>query len=55
MTNHAYLLLTPERPQKTPLVMKHLGQRHMQYVNLTYRHCDTLEPPTRGFSETGSQ
>lgn len=42
MTNHVHLLLTPERPDSTGLLMKHLGQRYVQYVNRTYRRSGTL-------------
>ncbi len=42
MTNHVHLLLTPERPQGPAQVMKHLGQRYVQYINRTYRRSGTL-------------
>jgi putative transposase len=42
MTNHVHLLLTPERPDSAGLLMKHLGQRYVQYVNRTYRRSGTL-------------
>ena len=42
MTNHVHLLLTPERTDSVALLMKHLGQRYVQYVNRTYRRSGTL-------------
>ena len=42
MTNHVHLLLTPEREDSAGLLMKHLGQRYVQYVNRTYRRSGTL-------------
>ena len=42
MTNHAHLLLTPERTDSAPQLMKHLGQRYVQYVNRVYRRSGTL-------------
>lgn len=42
MTNHVHLLLTPRRMDGPSLLMKHLGQRYVQYVNRTYRRSGTL-------------
>jgi len=42
MTNHVHLLLTPAREDGPSLLMKHLGQRYVQYVNRTYRRSGTL-------------
>ncbi|MDX9767777.1 MAG: transposase [Ectothiorhodospiraceae bacterium] len=42
MTNHVHLLLTPEKPDSAALLMKHLGQRYVQYINRTYRRSGTL-------------
>ena len=42
MTNHVHLLLTPEREDSAGLLMKHLGQRYVQYVNRVYRRSGTL-------------
>lgn len=42
MTNHVHLLVTPERSDSAALMMKHLGQRYVQYVNRTYRRSGTL-------------
>jgi putative transposase len=42
MTNHVHLLVTPEREDSAALMMKHLGQRYVQYVNRTYRRSGTL-------------
>lgn len=42
MTNHVHLLLTPEKPDSAALLMKHLGQRYVQYVNRVYRRSGTL-------------
>lgn len=42
MTNHVHLLLTPENEDSAALMMKHLGQRYVQYVNRTYRRTGTL-------------
>ena len=42
MTNHVHLLLTPEREDSAALMMKHLGQRYVQYINRSYRRSGTL-------------
>lgn len=42
MTNHVHLLLTPEWKNSAALLMKHLGQRYVQYVNRTYGRSGTL-------------
>jgi putative transposase len=42
MTNHAHLLLTSGKEDGPSLLMKHLGQRYVQYVNKTYRRSGTL-------------
>lgn len=42
MTNHVHLLLTPEKADSAALMMKHLGQRYVQYINRTYRRSGTL-------------
>ena len=42
MTNHVHLLLTPEEEDSAALMMKHLGQRYVQYVNRTYGRSGTL-------------
>jgi putative transposase len=42
MTNHVHLLLTPRKAAGASLLMKHLGQRYVQYVNKTYRRSGTL-------------
>lgn len=42
MTNHVHLLLTPQREDSAALMMKHLGQRYVQYINRTYRRSGTL-------------
>jgi len=42
MTNHVHLLLTPQRADSASLLMKHLGQRYVQYINRTYRRSGTL-------------
>lgn len=42
MTNHVHLLLTPAKPQSAALLMKHLGQRYVQYINRSYRRSGTL-------------
>jgi putative transposase len=42
MTNHLHLLLTPERGDSAALLMKHLGQRYVQYINRTYLRTGTL-------------
>ena len=42
MTNHVHLLLTPEEGDSAALMMKHLGQRYVQYINRTYRRSGTL-------------
>ena len=35
MTNHVHLLLTPQATDSASLLMKHLGQRYVQYFNRT--------------------
>jgi putative transposase len=42
MTNHVHLLLTPARPDSASLLMKHLGQRYVQYINRTYKRSGSL-------------
>ena len=42
MTNHTHLLLTPQSADGPGLLMKHLGQRYVQYINRTYRRSGTL-------------
>lgn len=42
MTNHVHLLLTPQSIESTGLMMKHLGQRYVQYINRSYRRSGTL-------------
>ena len=42
MTNHVHMLLTPEKVNSASLMMKHLGQRYVQYINRTYRRSGTL-------------
>jgi putative transposase len=42
MTNHVHLLVTPDRDDGPSLLMKHLGQRYVQYINKTYRRSGTL-------------
>ena len=42
MTNHVHLLLTPKQKDSAALLMKHLGQRYVQYFNRTYRRTGTL-------------
>ena len=42
MTNHVHLLLTPRNADSAGLLMKHLGQRYVQYVNRGYRRSGTL-------------
>lgn len=42
MTNHVHLLLTPALADGPSLLMKHLGQRYVQYINKTYRRSGTL-------------
>lgn len=42
MTNHVHLLLTPEQEDSASLLMKHLGQRYVQYINRTYKRSGTL-------------
>ena len=42
MTNHVHLLLTPSRIDSASNMMKHLGQRYVQYINRTYRRSGTL-------------
>lgn len=42
MTNHVHLLLTPSRGDSAGLLMKHLGQRYVQYINRSYGRSGTL-------------
>ena len=42
MTNHVHLLLTPEKTDSVPRMMKHLGQGYVQYFNRAYRRSGTL-------------
>lgn len=42
MTNHVHLLLTPQQADSASLLMKHLGQRYVQYVNRTQKRSGTL-------------
>lgn len=42
MTNHVHVLLTPGEAHSASLLMKHLGQRYVQYVNRTYGRSGTL-------------
>jgi len=42
MTNHVHLLLTPQRATGASLLMKHLGQRYVQYVNRVQRRSGSL-------------
>ena len=42
MTNHVHLLLTPHRTDSAALLMKHLGQRYVQYFNRRYGRSGTL-------------
>jgi putative transposase len=42
MTNHVHLLLTPQEAEAASLLMKHLGQRYVQYINRAYRRSGTL-------------
>ncbi len=42
MTNHVHLLLTPEEADSASLLLKHLGQCYVQYVNRSYRRSGTL-------------
>jgi len=42
MTNHVHLLLTPQETDGTSLLMKHLGQRYVQYINRAYGRSGTL-------------
>jgi putative transposase len=42
MTNHVHLLVTPSETDSASLLMKHLGQRYVQYVNRNYGRSGTL-------------
>jgi putative transposase len=42
MTNHVHLLLTPRAEDGASLMMKHLGQRYVQYFNRRYDRTGTL-------------
>lgn len=42
MANHVHLLLTPVQAESASLLLKHLGQRYVQYVNRSYRRSGSL-------------
>ena len=42
MTNHVHLLFTPEQADSASLLMKHLGQVYVQYINRSYQRSGTL-------------
>src|SRR5687767_15360886 len=42
MTNHVHLLVTPSEADSASLLMKHLAQRYVQYVNRIYRRSGTM-------------
>ena len=42
MTNHVHLLLTPKFQESAAELMKHLGQRYVQYFNRKYGRSGTL-------------
>ena len=42
MTNHVHLLVTPQLAESAGLMMKHLGQRYVQYINRKYSRSGTL-------------
>lgn len=42
MTNHVHLLLSAREPDGGSSLMKHLGQRYVQYVNRTHQRSGTL-------------
>lgn len=42
MTNHVHLMLTPQGIDGAPLLMKHLSQRYVQYVNRVYGRTGTI-------------
>jgi putative transposase len=42
MTNHVHLLLTPKEPESAGRMMKHLGQRYVQYINRINGRSGTL-------------
>lgn len=42
MTNHVHLLMTPGSEASCGLLMKHLGQRYVQYVNRVRKRSGTL-------------
>ena len=42
MTNHVHLLMTAAKDDGPSLLMKHLGQRYVQYVNRLYGRSGTM-------------
>jgi putative transposase len=42
MTNHVHLLVTPDAADGISMLMKHLGQRYVQYINRRYKRSGTL-------------
>src|SRR5688572_10934425 len=42
MTNHVHLLMSPSRSDGASLLMKHLGQRFVQYINRKHGRTGSL-------------
>jgi putative transposase len=42
MTNHVHLLVTLNHEDGVSPLMRHLGQRYVQYINRSYRRSGTL-------------
>jgi putative transposase len=42
MTNHVHLLVTPPEPDGASKLMKHLGQRYVQYFNRRHKRTGSL-------------
>src|SRR3546814_12140783 len=42
MTNHVHLLVSGQAHDSVALLMKHLGQRYVQYINRSYKRSGAL-------------
>jgi REP-associated tyrosine transposase len=42
MPNHVHILLTPEKTDSASMMMKHVSQRYVQYINKKYHRSGTL-------------
>lgn len=42
MTNHVHMLVTPDAKESVSLMMKHVNQRYVQFINRTYDRSGTI-------------